>query len=91
MIVKCGLCGAVARYPDYKSTLICPNCGFAVKHSENHEKCPFCKGIGVSKFNRRRNGWKIECSNLGVCPVKMRTLYCDTERDAWELWDTRVV
>lgn len=89
MIVTCDKCEATFRYPAGKS-IICPGCGFAVKHHDNHERCPFCNGIGVSKFNKRRKGWKIECSNLGVCPVKMRTLYCDTEYDAWELWDSRL-
>lgn len=89
MIITCDKCGKTARYPD-KSILICPGCGFAVKY-ENHKRCPFCGALGKSEF--KLNGWRVECSNRHTvnCPVNMRTHYCDSEEEAWKLWDTRVV
>jgi hypothetical protein len=90
----------VARYPDDMATLICPGCGFAVRHIEpgGHKRCPWCGGLGRGMFNEKRNGWKVECENRHrinnegciICGMNARTHYCYTLDGAWKMWDTRI-
>ena len=55
-----------------------------------HELCPFCGVSGIALFNKKKNGWKVECENRHKgCPINMRTHYTMSEEEAWKLWDTR--